>query len=69
MPKAVKNAMPQIITSINDQFAMMGFDAAGKDKEVMDQIMLELPRVFPKFIQNQMMSKRKALLNTSLARN
>ena len=57
--------MPDIMSCIKDEMDKMGLGRlSGSDKDLLDQIIQELPRSIPKFVQNKLTSKRKAMLNT-----
>ncbi|KAK4214224.1 hypothetical protein QBC37DRAFT_387358 [Rhypophila decipiens] len=69
LPMAMKNRMPELLDILKDELDKLGLDGvSGDDKEVLDQVMQDLPRLLPKFVQNRVTNTRKALLNTSLSR-
>ncbi|KAM7206032.1 hypothetical protein V8F33_000862 [Rhypophila sp. PSN 637] len=69
LPKAMKNRMPELLDILKDEMSKLGLDGvSGDDKEVLNQVIQDLPRLLPKFVQNRVTNTRKALLNTSLSR-
>ncbi|KAK0624593.1 hypothetical protein B0T17DRAFT_245690 [Bombardia bombarda] len=63
--EAVKNVMPEIMACIKDEMGKMDLGALPQtDKQLLDEIVEELPRSIPKFVQNRLLRKRKAMLST-----
>lgn len=67
LPAAVKNAMPDIMACIIGHMNKMPelAELAENEQDLLEQIIHELPRSIPKFVQNKVTSKRKTMLNTS----
>ncbi len=66
LPEAVKNAMSEIIACIKEEMTKMNLEALPQiDKQLLDEIVTELPRSIPKFIQSRILRKRKAMMVTN----
>jgi hypothetical protein len=62
LPEAVRNVMPELVTAVKDEMTRMDLSMLTEaDKTAMEEILKELPRMIPRFVQNRVMRKRKCV--------
>ncbi|KAH8898188.1 hypothetical protein GQ53DRAFT_802602 [Thozetella sp. PMI_491] len=67
LPEAVKNVMPEVMACIKEEMAKMDLEALPHmDKQLLDEIVTELPRSIPKFVQSRVLRKRKTMMSAKV---